>query len=67
VSRLYSNENFPRRTVELLRTMGHDVLTAAEADQANRGIADRAVLEFATEAGRAVLTLNRRDFRGDLK
>jgi hypothetical protein len=27
----YANENFPRRTVEALRALGHDVLTTKEA------------------------------------
>ncbi len=58
----YADENFPLPTVEALRRFGHDVLTTHEAGQANQRIRDDAVLEFATESGRAVLTLNRRDF-----
>ncbi len=58
----YANENFPRRTVEALRTLGHDVLTTQEAGNAGQAIPDHDVLDFATRAGRAVLTLNRRDF-----
>ena len=58
----YADENFPSPTVEALRRFGHDVLTTHEAGQANQRIRDVAVLEFATESGRAVLTLNRRDF-----
>jgi hypothetical protein len=34
----------------------------AEAGQANQGVPDDAVLDFASRAGRAVLTLNRWDF-----
>ena len=48
--------------VDELRRMGHDVLTALEAGQANRGIPDPDVLAFAIGVGRAVLTLNRRHF-----
>ena len=48
--------------VEALRRLGHDVLTAQEAGQANRAIADEKVLEFAVESNRAVLTLNRWQF-----
>jgi hypothetical protein len=59
---LYSNENFPRRVVEALRTLGHDVLTSFEAGRANQKIPDDQVLSFATEVGRVVLTLNRLDF-----
>jgi|SRR5215510_7008366 len=58
----YANENFPRRAVEALRALGHDVLTTQEAGNAGQAIPDHEVLEFATRAGRAVLTLNRRDF-----
>lgn len=42
--------------------LGHDVLTTQEAGNAGQAIPDHAVLDFATRAGRAVLTLNRRDF-----
>lgn len=59
---LYANENFPRQVVEALRRLGHDVLTSQEAGNAGRGVPDDAVLAFAVQAGRAVLTLNRRDF-----
>jgi predicted nuclease of predicted toxin-antitoxin system len=60
MARLYADEQFPRRVVELLRSLGYDVLTVQEADQ--RGLSDEAVLAFATQEERAVLTLNRRDF-----
>ena len=63
MARLYSNENFPRQAVEALRALGHDVCTTLEAGQANRCISDDAVLAFASREGRAVVTLNRRDFR----
>lgn len=62
MARLYANENFPRQIVAALRDMGHDVLTTVEAGQANQELPDAAVLTFATREGRAVLTLNRRDF-----
>lgn len=58
----YANENFPRQAVAALRALGHDVLTTAESGNAGRGIPDEDVLRFATGSGRAVLTLNRRDF-----
>jgi len=64
MARLYANENFPRQAVEALRALGHDVLTTQEAGQADQGISDQAVLAFATEDNRAVITLNRRDFIG---
>lgn len=61
---LYADENFPLQVVELLRRLGHDVLTSLEAGQANRAIPDEEVLAFATNLGRAVLTLNRWQFIG---
>jgi hypothetical protein len=48
--------------VEALRALGHDVLTTQEAGNAGHAIPDHEVLDFATRSGRAVLTLNRRDF-----
>ncbi len=60
---LYADENFPRLVVEELRRLGHDVVMCVEAGQANQGIADEAVLDFAHAAGRAVLTQNRNHFR----
>lgn len=56
----YANEQFPRRVVELLRNLGHDVMTVQEAG--NRGLSDGEVLAFSTSENRAVLTLNRKDF-----
>ena len=58
----YTNENFPIKVVQYLREMGHDVLTSHEAGNANQRIPDKDVLEYATKAGRILLTLNRRDF-----
>jgi hypothetical protein len=62
MSPLYADENFPYAAVVELRTLGHDVLTAYEAGQANQKIPDPAVLAYASGLGRAVLTLNRRHF-----
>ena len=59
---LYCNENFPRKLVESLRKMGHNVLTSQEAGNANQRIPDSEVLAFAVKSGRILLTLNRRDF-----
>ena len=61
-SRLYSNENFDRRVVEVLRELGHDVLTSTDASRANQRIPDEEVLEFAKSEDRAVLTYNRLHF-----
>ena len=62
MARIYADEHFPRIVSEFLRTVGHDVLTVQEAGNANLGIPDPEVLEFATSNDRAVLTLNRFDF-----
>ncbi len=62
MARLYADEQFPRIVVELLRDLGHDVLTVKEARNANLGIPDEDVRAFAVTNERAVLTLNRIDF-----
>jgi hypothetical protein len=62
MARLYTNENFPLKATLLLRALGHDVLTSQEAGNANQAIPDAEVLRFAAEIGRAVLTINKRDF-----
>jgi hypothetical protein len=62
MARLYSNENFPLPVVEELRELGHDVLTIQETGKAEQSVADEAVLSFAIEEKRAVLTLNRKHF-----
>jgi predicted nuclease of predicted toxin-antitoxin system len=62
MTRLYADEQFPRLVSEILRTMGHDVLTVQEAGNANLGIPDEEVLAFAIRDNRAIITLNRQDF-----
>jgi uncharacterized protein with PIN domain len=62
LARFYTDENFPLAVVELLRDLGHDVLTAREAGNANLQIPDEDVLAFAASNNRTVLTRNRRHF-----
>lgn len=62
MARFYADEQFPFPVVELLRTLGHDVLTVQEAGNADQGIPDDAVLAFATSQKRSILTINRNDF-----
>jgi hypothetical protein len=62
MARFYSNENFPAPAVARLRELGHDVVTAFEAGNANQRVADEAVLAYAISAKRAVLTINRKHF-----
>ena len=61
--RFYADENFPLPVVAELRRLGYDVLTAFEDGRANKAIADEAVLARATLLTRAVLTINRQDFK----
>ncbi len=61
--RFYADENFPLPVVAELRRLGHDVLTAFEDGRANRGISDGSLLSRAAFLDRAVLTINRRDFK----
>ena len=60
---LYADENFPLRVIEELRRLGEDVLTAFEDGRANLSISDPDILTRATELGRAIVTLNRLDFK----
>lgn len=62
MARLYANENFPVEVVVHLRALGHDVVTTHEMGQSNLRIEDDAVLRFAIETGRCVITINRKDF-----
>lgn len=63
MARLYGDENFPLPVVVRLRQLGHDVLTCREDGRDNQEIDDPDVLARAHELGRAVLTVNRSDFR----
>jgi predicted nuclease of predicted toxin-antitoxin system len=62
MARLYMDEQFPKVVSQLLREMGHDVLTVQEAGKGNLAIPDEDVLAFAIENNRTVVTLNRDDF-----
>jgi predicted nuclease of predicted toxin-antitoxin system len=62
MARFYADEQFPFPVVELLRALGHDVLTVQEVGNADLGISDEEVLAFATQQERSLLTLNRDDF-----
>ena len=63
MARLYADEQFPLSAVEYLRALNHDVLTVQEAGQAGLKIPDHEVLAFASSVERAVITLNRKDFK----
>lgn len=57
MAELYADEDFPLPVVERLRQLGHDVLTAFEAGQANQAIVDADQLLYATSLGRVRLLL----------
>ncbi len=62
MARLYSNENLAIDLVEALRQFNHDILSSYDAGQANQGIPDDQVLDYATLNDRSVITFNRDDF-----
>lgn len=62
-ARLYADENFALGAVTELRRLGHDVLTAYEDGRANQTVPDEDVLARAVTLGRALLTMNRKDFK----
>ena len=59
---LYADEDFDYPVVVHLQQLGHDILIAHRAGQANQKIPDPQVLAFAISLKRAVLTQNYRDF-----
>ena len=63
MARLFADENFPEPVVSELRTFGYDVLTVPGIGRASESVPDEEILSTAVADGRAVLTLNRRDFR----
>ncbi|MEG4487352.1 DUF5615 family PIN-like protein [Microcoleus sp. D2_18a_B4] len=62
MARPYADEQYPYPVVELLRALGHDVLTVQEAGRANQKIPDPDVLAFASSEKPVVITENRKDF-----
>ena len=57
---LYADEDFPFPTVQELRQLGHDVVTAQEDGRS--ATPDPDVLARAHSLGRAIMTYNRRDY-----
>jgi uncharacterized protein with PIN domain len=62
MAKFYADEQFPKDATIVLRSLGHDVLTAQEAGNANQKIPDEDVVAFANAQNRVVLTINRQDF-----
>lgn len=54
--KLLANENFPKTSVELLRSPGYDVLSIAED---YRSIADSEIMAIAQEEERLIVTFDR--------
>jgi hypothetical protein len=50
MARFYADKQFPLQVVELLRNLGHDVLTVQEAGNANQRIPDAARVDDAVKA-----------------
>ena len=63
MARFYANENFPLPVVEELRRLGHDIVTIQQTGKSGEGTPDEEVLTYAIQQQRAILTLNRKDFR----
>jgi hypothetical protein len=61
MARVYADEDFPWGAVQILRNLGHDILTVQEAGRS--GTPDPDVLADATADGRAVLTHNHRHYK----
>jgi hypothetical protein len=61
MARFYADEDFPGPVVQMLRDMGHDVLTVQEAGR--RRTSDAQVLADGTADRRAVLTHNHRHYQ----
>lgn len=59
---LYSDEDVRLQLVKILRSLGHDVVTAADDGRAGQRIPDPDVLARATMLDRAVVTKNRWDY-----
>lgn len=59
MARLYSNENFPFPVVEVLRTLGHDVVTIQECGKGNVEVSDPEVLAVAHKLVRAIAAMLR--------
>ena len=63
MGRFYTDEDVPCGVVEVLRRLGHDVLTCEEAGRANRRVEDVAVLADAAAMSRILVTRSRDDFK----
>ncbi|MEG4502985.1 DUF5615 family PIN-like protein [Microcoleus sp. F6_B4] len=58
MARLYADEQYPYPVVELLRALGHDVLTVQEAGRANHIMSGRAIAIFVGEGSPTIAANN---------
>ncbi len=61
--RLYLDECVEASIAATLRENGFDIENAKDINQTGRDWSDRAQLEYAAQAGRVLVSYNRRDFR----
>jgi len=47
--KLYTNENFPFQSVQVLRELGYDVLTTQDAGLARKAISDIDLLKYSSD------------------
>lgn len=65
MAKILADEHFPVRILDRLRRLGHDVTTVRNYDEnkAGDGKSDEEVLRIAALEERAVLTMNKKDFK----
>jgi len=65
MAKLLADEHIPKRIVDKLVLLGHEVVTVRQRDTKKAGDAkdDQRVLEIATQEHRALITFNAKDFR----
>lgn len=62
MAKVYTNENVPFPVAEELRRLAHDVMSVQESGLGGQSWPDEAVLKFAIDHERVLITLNRRHF-----
>jgi predicted nuclease of predicted toxin-antitoxin system len=65
MAKLLADEHIPKRIVDKLALLGHDIVSVRQRDTNKAGDAkdDRRVLEIAINEQRALIAFNTRDFR----
>lgn len=60
--KIYTDEDVDKDLAIQLRNHGYDALSCQEAGKANAGRSDEEQLQFASQAGRAILVFNKKDY-----